>query len=141
MRGELKTYGVGINFTADESSLSRIAMGGTVKLAAFTAAKFGQAGNRVIPAGTVVKRDADNSIIPADGSEAAGTAYIMASEVVENPRILQGSDLTTGLYAGGIFYEDRLPDATAGSLSAGLKTALGPTFRFQKAQGSLVFTK
>lgn len=132
-----RTYSIGVRFTADENSLQRIAMGGTVKMAAFTDASFGTAGQRIIPAGTLVKRDADKTLIPAVGNEAAGTVYITASDVVENPDLGRGSDLTTGLYAGGVFYEDKLP---GGVPAAGFKTALGPKFTFQSAQGSLVVT-
>ena len=136
-------YGLGVKFTADENSLQRIALGGTVKLAAFTDAKFGTAGQRVIPAGTIVKRDTDKTLIPGTIADAAGTCFLMASDVVEAPLpgLARGSDLTTGLYAGGVVYEDRLPDASAGVLAAGFKTALGTNFIFQTAQGSLIVTE
>ncbi|AZI41866.1 hypothetical protein EHF33_03120 [Deinococcus psychrotolerans] len=144
MSRTVTTYGLGVKFTADEQSLQRIAMGGTIKLASFTDAKFGTAGNRVIPAGTVVIRDTDKSLIPAAGTEAAGKAFLMASDIVEAPvpGTSRGSDLTTGLYAGGVIYEDQLPDATGTPkvLSAGLKTALGSNFIFQASQGSLIVT-
>lgn len=138
-----KTYTIGVKFTADEMSLARLALGGTVNPAKFTAAKFGTAGNRIIPAGTVVVRDTDNRLIPAAGTEGIGKAFIMASDVVENTAVQRGSDLTTGLYAGGVFYEDKMPDAagTPAVLTAELKTALGPKFTFQKSQGSLVFSE
>jgi hypothetical protein len=130
-----KTYTIGVKFTADERSLQRLGLGGTVKFAAFTDAAFGSAGSRMIPAGTCVKRDTDNTLIPAaDG--AAGSAFLMASDVVENAAVLRGSDATTGLYAGGVFYEDKLPQ----SLTAAQKTALGPKFTFQKGQGSLIIS-
>lgn len=134
------TYSLGVKFTADEASLQRLALGGTVKLAAFTDPKYGVAGQRTIPAGTAVKRDTDLTLIPATITDPAGTAFLMASDVIENPLpgASRGSDLTTGLYAGGVIYEDKLPDATAGVLAAGLKTALGTNFIFQKSQGSLV---
>lgn len=135
----VRNFGAGVKFTADENSLERLGLGGSVNLDKFTdEAKFGKAGSRIIPAGTIVKRDTDNRLIPADGTEAAGTAFAMASEIVENARTLRGSDLTTGLYAGGVFYEDKMPDAQAGALAAGLKAALGPKFTFQQAQGSLI---
>lgn len=134
-----KTYTIGVPFTADENSLERIALGGSVNLDKFTdETKFGKAGSRTIPCGTVVKRDADNRLIPADGSEKPGEAFLMASDIVENGQVLRGSDLTTGLYAGGVFYEDKLPGSQGGKLDAALKTALGPKFTFQQAQGSLI---
>ncbi|WP_161883856.1 hypothetical protein [Deinococcus alpinitundrae] len=145
MSRTVTTYGLGVKFTADEQSLQRIALGGTVKLASFTDAKFGTAGSRVIPAGTIVTRDTDKTLIPAAGTEAAGKAFLMASDVVENPLpgTGRGSDLTTGLYAGGVIYEDQLPDATGTPkvLSSGLKTALGTNFIYQASQGSLVVTE
>ena len=131
------TLSLGVLFTADENSLERLALGASVNLDKFTSPKFTVDGKKVIPAGTIVKRDTDNRLIPADGSEAPGTAFVMASDVVDSD-IKRGSDKTTGLYAGGVFYEDKLPDAQAGALSAGLKAALGPKFTFQKSQGSLI---
>ncbi len=137
------SFALGIKFTADENSLMRIALGGTVKLASFTdTTRFGTAGQRVIPAGTVVKRDTDNTLIPSTTSDAAGTCYLTATDVVEAPLPgqMRGSDLTTGLLAGGVIYEDKLPDATGTPrvLASGFKTALGANFVWQKSQGSLV---
>lgn len=139
-------YGLGVRFTADENSLMRVAMGGTVKLSAFTDTKFGASGApRTIKAGTLVKRDTDKTLIPATTTDAAGTVFIMASDVVEAtlPGMGRGSDLTTGLYAGGVFYEDQLPDASGSpaTLASGYKTALGSNFVFQTSQGSLLVTE
>lgn len=137
-----KNYDLGVKFTADETGMQRAPLGGTIKFAAFTdAATFGAAGSRVIPAGTPVKRDADNTLIPAAGNEAAGAAFLTATTVVENPAILRGSSRTTGLYVGGPVYEARIVGAVAGVLPAGLKTALGPNFIYVKAQGTLVVTQ
>lgn len=133
-----REYGLGVKFTADENSLERIALGGRVNPDKFTDPKFTVDGRKVIPAGTAVKRDTDNTLIPAAGGESAGTVFLMASDVVVGGDIKRGSDLTTGLYAGGVYYEDRLPDAQDGTLPANLKTCLGPKFTFQKSQGSLV---
>ena len=132
-----REYTLGVQFTADENSLERLALGAAVNLDKFTYPKFTVDGKKVIPAGTVVTRDTDNRVIPAKGTESAGAAFLTASDVVDGD-IKRGSDKTTGLYVGGVFYEDRLPDAQAGALAAGLKTALGPKFTLQKAQGSLV---
>lgn len=132
-------YDLGIKFTADETGMQRVPLGGRIKFTAFTdAARFGAAGSRTIPAGTPVKRDTDQTLIPADGTEAAGTAFLTATTVVENPAILRGSSKTTGLYCGGPVYEARINGAVAGTLAAGLKTALGPNFIYVKTQGSLV---
>lgn len=133
-------YTLGVPFTADENSLERIALGGTVNLDKFTDARYGTAGSKVIPAGTLVIRDTDNRLIPFTGTPTAGNVFIMASDVVEGT-INRNARLTTGLYAGGVFYEDKLPDATAGTLTAAMKTGLGPKFTFQKSQGSLVITQ
>lgn len=133
-----KDYDLGIKFTADETGMQRVPLGGRIKFAAFTDAAFGTAGQRVIPAGTPVKRDTDNTLIPATATDAAGTAYLTATTVVENPDILRGSSQTTGLYCGGPVYEARIVGASAGTLAAGLKTALGPNFIYVRAQGTLV---
>lgn len=132
-------YELGVKFTADETGMQRAALGGTVKWEAFAdEAKFGKAGQRVIKPGTPVKRDADKKLIPADGTEAAGTAFLTASTVVENPTIRRGSSNTTGLYVGGPVYEARIVGAVDGALPAGLKTALGPNFIYVPTQGNLI---
>lgn len=131
-----RSFLAGTQFIADEHSISRIAMGGRIKFASFTDASFGTAGKRVIPAGTIVKRDTDNQLIPAaDGP--AGTAFLTISDALEDAFIKRGSDATTGLLAGGVFYEDKLPKAP----TALQKTALGPKFTFQKSQGNLIITQ
>lgn len=134
-----KNYELGVKFTADETGMQRVPLGGRIKFAAFlNVALFGAAGTRVIPAGTPVKRDVDNTLIPADGTEPAGTAFLTATTVVENPDIGRGSSNTTGLYAGGPVYEARVIGAVNGVLPAGLKTALGGNFIWVKTQGALV---
>lgn len=133
----MNEYIIGVQFTADEGSLERIAGGATVNPEKFTDPKFTRDGVKVIPAGTIVKRDTDNRVIPVAGTEQGG-AFVMASDVVVGGKVQRNSPLTTGLYAGGVFFEDKLPDAQAGALSAGLKTALGPKFTLQKSQGSLI---
>lgn len=135
---DTKDYDLGIKFTADETGMQRAPLGGRIKFAAFTDAKYGTAGQRAVRAGTPVKRDTDNTLIPADGTEGAGTAMLTATTVVENPDILRGSSLTTGLYVGGPVYESRVTGAVNGVLPAGLKTALGTNFIWVKTQGKLV---
>lgn len=134
-------YELGVKFTADETGMQRVPLGGTIKWAAFTDAAYGTAGKRTVRAGTPVKRDADGTLIPATAADAAGTAYLTATTVTENPDISRGSSSTTGLYCGGPVYEARITGATGGALAAGLKTALGPNFIYVKAQGSLVVTQ
>lgn len=133
-----RDYDLGIKFTADETGMQRVPLGGRIKFSAFTDARFGTAGQRVIPAGTPVKRDTDNTLIPASATDAAGTAFLTATTVVENPDILRGSSQTTGLYCGGPVYEARINGAVNGVLPAGLKTALGTNFIYVRTQGSLI---
>lgn len=133
----MKEYTIGVQFTADEGSLERIAGGATVDTAKFTDPKFTVGSLKVIPAGTVVKRGSDNRVVPLEGTETEG-AFIMASDVVEGGEVRRNAPLTTGLYAGGVFFEDKLPDASSGKLSDATKKALGPKFTFQKSAGSLI---
>ena len=132
-----QTYSTGLRFIANVDSMDALAGGATVNIPAFTDAKFGVAGQRLIPAGTAVKLDPVTGFaIPAD---ATGPAFLMASDVVENAFFLRGSDGTTGLYAGGIVYENELIDAVANVLPAPIKAALGPKFTFQNSPGAIVY--
>ena len=130
------TLTTGIKFVADEASTGLLASGATIDLTSFTGAQYGAAGSRYIPAGTVV------SIVNGLAVTYTGTgqAYIMASDIVENPLFYRGSDYTTGLYASGIFFEDRMPDASGSPavLSSAIKTGLGNRFTFQSSPGALV---
>ena len=128
-------YSAGIRFIADVDSMDALAGGCTLNIAAFTDAKFGAAGQRYIPAGTAVKLDGNGLGVPAD---ATGPAYITASDVLENGFFLRGSDTTTGLYVGGVVYQDRLFDAdNTGALPAPIKAALGVKFTYQTSPGVL----
>lgn len=128
-------YSAGIRFIADVDSMDALAGGASVNLAAFTDAKFGTAGSRFIPAGTAVKLDGTGLAIPAD---ATGPAYLTASDVLENPFFLRGSDYTTGLYVGGVVYEDKLTDVDGtNKLPAPIKAALGVKFTYQVSPGVL----
>ena len=130
----LATYSVGVKFVADEDSTMLLAMGATVDWTSFTDPKYGTAGKRFIPAGTAVAITAGKLVV----TDNIKTTYLMASDVIENPLFYRGSDDTSGLYAGGIFFEDRLPDAVANVLAAGTKTALGSNFVFMASPGLLV---
>ena len=131
----LATYSVGVKFVADEASTMLLAIGGTIDWTSFTdATKFGVAGKRFIPAGTAVAITA-GKVVATDSIKAT---YLMASDVLEIPLFYRGSDDTTGLYAGGIFFEDRLPDSVAGVLTAGMKTAMGSNFVFLQSPGLLI---
>ena len=130
----LNTYSVGVKFVADEDSTMLLAIGATVNIAAFTDPKYGTAGKRFIPAGTAVVITA-GLVVPTDNVK---TTYLTASDIVENPLFYRGSDDTTGLYAGGIFFEDRLPDAVSNLLPAATKTAMGSNFVFIQSPGLMV---
>jgi hypothetical protein len=130
------TYTTGIKFVADESSTSLLASGATIDLTSFTDAKYGAAGSRYIPAGTVVSIVAGLAVTYTG----TGQGYVMASDIVENPLFYRGSDYTTGLYVGGVFFEDRMPDSSGSPavLSSAIKTGLGSKFFFQSSPGALV---
>ena len=128
------TYSVGIRVIADEDSIMLLGLGATVDWASFTDPKFGTAGRRFIPAGTAVAITA-GKIVVTDGIK---TTYLMMSDVVESPLFFRGSDDTSGLIAGGVIWEDRLPDSTAGLLPAGTKTAMGTNFVLTQSPGLLV---
>ena len=128
------TYSVGIRFVADEESTMLLAIGATIDWTSFTDPKFGTAGRRFIPAGTALAITA-GKIVVTDGIK---TTYLMMSDVVENPLFFRGSDDTSGLIAGGVIFEDRTPDAVAGLLPAGTKTALGSNFVWLQSPGLLV---
>jgi hypothetical protein len=119
-----------IKFVADEKTAQRLALGASIDWTTFTDAKFGMAGTRFVPAGTVVEIGA-NGLAPADGT---GAAYLTAGDLVENPTFKIGGDNSTGLYAGGVFFENFLPDADTitGLLPDALKTELGAKFTFQQ---------
>ena len=128
------TYSVGIRFVADEESTMLLAIGATIDWTSFTDPKFGTSGRRFIPAGTAVAITAGKAVV-TDGIK---QTFLMASAIVENPLFYRGSDDTTGLYAGGVFFQDRLPDSVAGVLPAGTVTALGSNFVLITSPGLLV---
>ena len=78
--------------------------------------------------GGVTFADVPNPSVPDD----VGRAYLMASDSIEpaGSFFLTSGQGTTGLYAGGVFYEDLLPDADplTHKLPAALRSALGPLF-------------
>ena len=78
--------------------------------------------------GGVTFADVPNPSVPDD----VGRAYLMASDSIEpaGSFFLTSGQGTTGLYSGGVFYEDLLPDADplTHELPAALKSALGPLF-------------
>ena len=129
-----QTYTIGVRFVADEESTMMMAVGATIDWTSFTDPKYGTTGRRFIPAGTAVAITAGKAVV----TDSIKQTFLMASDVVENPLFYRGSDDTTGLYAGGIFFQDRLPDSVGGVLPAGMVTALGVNFVFASSPGQLV---
>ena len=129
-----QTYTIGVRFVADEESTMMMAVGATIDWNSFTDPKYGTSGRRFIPAGTAVVITAGKAVV----TDNIKPTYLMASDVVETPLFYRGSDDTTGLYAGGIFFSDRLPDSVAGVLPAATVTAMGVNFVLVQSPGQLV---
>lgn len=111
------------NFVADPHSMDHLGSGALVDFAAFPAgAVYGEAGKKVIPAGTRVERDATTKkLIPL----AAGRPLLLITDAVEGSRVAALSGY--GAYTGGNVYAELLP----GTLTAGERTALAPFFLLQ----------
>lgn len=124
-----KALAIGRKFVADESSVMSYGLGASVDFSAFTDPKFGTAGKRVIPAGTVVELSAvTGKVVAYDGT---GQAYLTAADALEQTE-QGGSWGTVGLIVGGVIYENLLPDADgSGNLTNAQKTGLGANFVFQ----------
>lgn len=114
------------HWIADYNSLAFYGAGAPVNFAAFTDAKYGTAGKRRIPSGTVVHLT-NGKIEPGAGT--ANETYILFADVAEDVAALGVSG--HGIVTGGNVREAFLPDAAAGVLPAALKTALGVRFHFQ----------
>lgn len=122
----IKTYRGGLpHWIADYHSLDLYGAGAPINFAAFTDAKFGDAGKRFIRSGTVVHLEA-GKIEPGPG---AGQAYLLFADVHEDIAELGVSG--HGLVTGGNVREAYLPDAAGAALPAATKAALGPRFHFQ----------
>lgn len=109
-------------FVADPASMDHLGSGMRVDFASFTDASYGEAGKRVIPAGTAVEQDlTKGALVP----HATGRPLLLIAEAVEDSRVAAVSGY--GAYTGGNVYLDLLPAATQAKAAA-----LTPHFHTQK---------
>jgi len=129
------------NFIADPGFVRRHPSGRQIKWSAVDADDYTESatGKKRIPAGTVVSEFADGSVAPYGSTDATAspdetptTAIgLLASEANEDSLAEAASGY--GIITGGVVWENLLPDATAGSLAGGTKTALtngGAEFKY-----------
>lgn len=130
---KLRTFALAA-FVAARDSMETFGTGVQLDFSKFVDAKFGTAGTRKIPAGTVIEPTGEAGkpaylCGPASGT-AGKLALILKTDAEEDSR----ADAATGYgaYSGGVVYETLLPDASGNPriLSAALKTQLGTYFRF-----------
>lgn len=116
------------HWIGDYNTLGFHNAGAPVNWAAFTDAKFGAAGKRRIPSGTVVQL-VNGKIEP--GITVGQQAYLLYADTAEDVAALGASG--HGLVTGGNVREAWLPDASGSPriLTAAQKTALGARFYFQ----------
>lgn len=128
-----RNFSLGRKFIADEATKMHYGLGVSVDFAAFTDARYGQAGARIIPAGTVVGLNAQGLATVPAADAAPGSLYLLASDALERTE-QGGSNGQVGLISGAQVYTNFLPDADEGTgeLPAALIAGLGPTFRFQR---------
>lgn len=105
IRGEKRTMSMP-HWVADYTSLDLHGAGAPMNWDAFTDAKYGAAGHRLIPSGTAVSVVA-GKIVPADGT--ADTLLMMSDARQDSP---SDSISGYGLVTAGNVYEAQLPDAT-----------------------------
>lgn len=105
IRGEKRSLTMP-HWVADYQSLDLHGGGAPMNWAAWTDAKYGVAGRRLIPSGTAVSVVA-GKIVPADGS--ADTLLLMSDAREDSPA---DSISGYGLVTAGNIYEDQLPDST-----------------------------
>ncbi|WP_295818884.1 hypothetical protein [uncultured Deinococcus sp.] len=131
----LKTYGLPA-FVADRATMNTFGTGVQIDFSKFTDAKYGVAGKRRVPAGTVIEPVTDVGAPaylcgPASGT-AGKLALLLKTDAEEDSKV----DALTGYgaYAAGVVYETLLPDASGAPrvLSAALKTQLGARWTFMK---------
>ncbi|WP_161884060.1 hypothetical protein [Deinococcus alpinitundrae] len=127
-----KGYGLAA-FVADRGSMETFGTGVQIDFTKFTDAKYGTAGTRVIPAGTIIEPTGEVGkpaylCGPASGT-AGKLALILKTGAEEDSRADAYSGY--GAYSGGVVYETLLPDASGSPrvLSAALRTQLGTYFR------------
>jgi hypothetical protein len=114
-------------FIADLHSITLWGTGAQIDWTAFTDAKYGTAGKRKVPAGTVIEFNGAGKMIPG----ASGPCYLTRTDIEEDSRVAALSGY--GVITGGNVYETLLPDASGSPrvLTSGQKTALGARFVFQ----------
>lgn len=134
------------DFVVDENSVDR-GWGGQIDWDNVPASYADADGVKMIPGGTVMSKQADGTLIPraeVDDAGGAGTyaeAYaLLVAHATEGER--DAAKTGYGVYRGGIFYENMLPDADAeGDLSAAFKTELasnGTGFAFEDFSDSRI---
>jgi len=128
------------NFIADPGFMRRHPSGRQVKWAAVSEDFIDEAtGKKRLKAGQVVSELADGSVIEYGGTDASASpdetpttaVGLLASEANEDApaEALSGY----GIITGGVVWENLLPNAEAGELPAGTKTALtngGAAFQY-----------
>lgn len=115
-RGEKSTMSMP-HWVADYHSLTLHGTGAPINWAAWTDPKYGTAGRRVVPSGTVVSLSA-GKIVPADGSL---DTLLLMTDAREGS---SGDSISGyGLVVSGNVYEAQLPDSTGAPavLPAGIK--------------------
>lgn len=99
-------------------------------------AAFGAAGEKVIPAGTIVAELDSGLIVPrTDDIETAPASAVTAPAVgvlvaSAHQKSLSDSKSGYGVYMGGVFYETLMPDAGDAGIAT-FKTELGNRFVFE----------
>lgn len=129
----LRTYALPA-FVADRGSMETFGTGIQLDFTKFTDAKYGTAGKRIIPAGTIIEPTGEAGKPAYLCGPASGTAGKLALILKYNAEEDSTADALTGYgaYSGGVVYETLLPEASGNprTLSAALKTQLGGFFRF-----------
>ncbi|MBZ9753185.1 hypothetical protein K7W42_20320 [Deinococcus sp. HMF7604] len=121
-------------FIADLHSITLWGTGAQIDWTAWTDAKYGTAGKRKVPAGTVIAFNASGKIVPPTvnaGAVTNGPCYLARTDMEEDSRVAALSGF--GVITGGNVYDTLLPDAAGNprSIAAELKTALGARFVLQ----------
>lgn len=123
-------------FVADRDTAITYGTGIQLDFSKFIDAKYGEAGKRVIPAGTVIEPTSEAgkpALLCVPAAATAGKPALILKETVEEE--LAGTT-GHGAWAGGAFYEALLPEASGSPrvLSAAHKTQLGARFAFLPSQ-------
>ncbi|MBZ9712186.1 hypothetical protein [Deinococcus multiflagellatus] len=132
----IKKFGLAA-FVADRASMATFGTGVQIDFAAFTDAKYGTAGKRVIPAGTIIEPTGNSTTGEYLCGPGAGTAgkpqLILKTDAEEDGRGMAASGY--GAYVGGVVYENVLPDASGSPrvlANATVRAALATRFTFMK---------